>query len=388
MKLDTEFVKLPLLFDIDRLREEVAQFDDDDWLTHTTGYRGNMGIPLVSLNGEVNDAMHGPMQATAALQRCAYIQQIMRDFDEVFGRSRLMRLEPGHDVPPHIDANYHWYHRVRIHIPITTTEDVLFYCGDQHVHMAAGECWIFNSWLEHTVKNNSDKTRVHLVLDTAGSVRFWDLVERGDWPFADRKSASEKPRRVVFDSASQGDVKTETYNVPLVQSPGELENLVNALTGDIAIARPADAEARQLFLRFTNSFIRAWREVWAVHAYKPSGWPYYHSLVNEARSASLSVAPDLTLASNGAGLCEAFRSLVLFSAINEEFAPQYLGQDELPDNLQPAVRQFAAGKGAAQKAADNESDAMAVPEHAKTLSRNEPCWCNSGKRFKHCHGAM
>ncbi len=183
MKLETEFVKLPLLFDVERLRKEIAQFSEDEWMAHTTGYAGNLSIPLISLEGEFNDAMHGPMKPTSALKRCEYIQQIMTTFDEVFSRSRLMRLEPGQEVPPHSDVNYHWYNRVRIHIPITTTEDVLFFCGDQHVHMAPGECWIFNSWLEHTVKNNSDKTRVHLVVDTAGSTKFWDLVKRGDWPF-------------------------------------------------------------------------------------------------------------------------------------------------------------------------------------------------------------
>jgi preprotein translocase subunit SecA len=25
-------------------------------------------------------------------------------------------------------------------------------------------------------------------------------------------------------------------------------------------------------------------------------------------------------------------------------------------------------------------------EHEK-VGRNEPCWCESGKKFKHCHGA-
>jgi len=25
------------------------------------------------------------------------------------------------------------------------------------------------------------------------------------------------------------------------------------------------------------------------------------------------------------------------------------------------------------------------PDSAKTMSRNAPCWCESGKKYKHCH---
>ena len=70
MKLETEFVKLPLLFDVERLREEITRFSESEWMGHTTGFAGNSSIPLISLDGEFNDAMHGPMKPTPALARC------------------------------------------------------------------------------------------------------------------------------------------------------------------------------------------------------------------------------------------------------------------------------------------------------------------------------
>ena len=27
----------------------------------------------------------------------------------------------------------------------------------------------------------------------------------------------------------------------------------------------------------------------------------------------------------------------------------------------------------------------APPDSARTMSRNAPCWCGSGKKYKHCH---
>ena len=336
MRLETEFVKLPLRFDIERLRQEIAQFSEDEWVAHTTGFAGNLSIPLISLHGELNDAMHGPMLTTSALDRCEYIQQIMTSFGEVFSRSRLMRLEPGHTVPPHVDVNYHWFNRVRIHIPVTTTEDVLFYCGDKHVHMAAGEAWIFNSWSEHTVENNGDKTRVHLVLDTTGSTRFWNLVEQGEWPFKERQQAASKPHVIPYQPDKPTHIRTESYNVPLVQSPAELEVLIRALVDDIQCANDSDEMVKKAFVNLTTNFVRAWREVWSEHGMKPGGWPAYHSLVQQADQAAFATAPDLTIES-GIDLAPAFRSLVLSSAVNEEFAPQYLDKDEVPDALQKAA---------------------------------------------------
>jgi hypothetical protein len=393
MKLDTEFIKLPLLFDVERLKVELAQFSEEDWLPHATGYTGNSSIPLISLNGEYNDALHGPMQATSALDRCNYIRQVMTEFDEVFSRSRLMRLDPGTEVPPHVDVNYHWHNRVRIHIPITTTDDVLFYCNDKNVHMAAGECWIFDSWSEHTVKNDSDKTRVHLVLDTAGSPRFWHLAEQGVWPFMERLQPASKPKTIHYDPKKEAHIRTETYNAPLVLSPGEIENLTAILIDDASLSPESDEERLDQYKWITKSFVRAWREVWSEHGMKPSGWPLYHNLVRAVDAAISTVSPDLILSSNEVELGPAFRGLVLYSAINEEFAPQYLDKDELPDDLKLATRYFSNDNAGSKNSSDSEAEHIEIVSSMKSaenneFGRNRPCSCGSGLRYKHCHGKI
>ena len=79
-----------------------------------------------------------------------------------------------------MDTNYYWMHHVRVHIPAVTYPEVKFLCLDQEVHMAAGECWIFDSWKKHNVINPVEWPRIHLVVDTVGSAAFWDLVARAD----------------------------------------------------------------------------------------------------------------------------------------------------------------------------------------------------------------
>ncbi len=90
-----------------------------------------------------------------------------------------MRLSGQAEVTPHVDINYYWRERMRVHVPIITTLSVRFQCGDAEVNMAEGECWIFDTWRMHRVLNDSNHDRIHLVADTVGGRRFWDLVAAG-----------------------------------------------------------------------------------------------------------------------------------------------------------------------------------------------------------------
>jgi hypothetical protein len=200
MRPPAEFLRLPFLFNVERLSYEVSTFNEADWMTHPQGLQGNKSIPLISVNGEMNDQFNGPMKITEHLESAPYIQQVIASFGEVFGRSRLMGLGAGFEIPQHRDINYHWYNRVRIHIPIVTDPTVLFYCGDTHVHMGAGESWIFDSWKPHRVQNDWDQHRVHLVVDTCGSKNFWRTVGDSEWRSAGkpRKPATVPDKSMPF----------------------------------------------------------------------------------------------------------------------------------------------------------------------------------------------
>src|SRR5579884_3328849 len=178
MKLPLPFYRLPFRFDVERLRTEIEQFEASDWQRHPTGFEGNSAIRLITVEGTENDDFVGPMRPTAHLGRCPYIRQVLAHFGVVWSRSRLMRLAPGASVPAHSDVNYHWFYRVRVHIPIVTHPAVRFTCGGQSVHMGAGEAWIFDNWREHSVHNGSAQERIHLVADTVGNAGFWALVGR------------------------------------------------------------------------------------------------------------------------------------------------------------------------------------------------------------------
>jgi hypothetical protein len=321
MRLPTEFVRLPYRFDTPQLTREVLAFDESEWLPHVQGYEGNTAIPLISLRGEMNDDFNGPMGITEKLRRSPYIMQVLATLDEVFGRSRLMGLAPHCSVPEHRDVNYHWYSRVRIHIPVITDEKVLFYCGARHVHMAAGEAWIFDSWKRHRVDNGSELNRVHLVIDTAGSAKFWRLVGASEWRCSAQiqKPASIADIHVPYEKGKEVSILTEQYNAPLVMHPGELDALIMDIVFDMRACAENDREATNEFERMLQEFRCEWRRLWLLYGQSEAGWEHFDHLIKNVRLPR----EKLTLASNLGSATHTFGARILASALNVSLASQY-----------------------------------------------------------------
>ncbi len=117
MRLTQAFAKLPIQFDASMLAAEVSALPPHSWVPHATGFPGNEAVRLVTPHGQPTDAFQGPMQPTEYLARCPYIMQLMAELGGVWGRSRLMGLGIGAEVPPHVDSHYHWRTHLRIHVP-------------------------------------------------------------------------------------------------------------------------------------------------------------------------------------------------------------------------------------------------------------------------------
>ena len=89
-----------------------------------------------------------------------------------------MGLAAGAQVPLHVDIHYYWRTHIRLHIPIVTNPAVEFTVGGETVNMKPGECWTFNSFKLHEVRNRGGNHRVHLVLDTVGGDRLMDRLQQ------------------------------------------------------------------------------------------------------------------------------------------------------------------------------------------------------------------
>lgn len=316
MEFNQPFLKLPWRFDPAVLRSEVAGLPDDFWLGHPSGLPGNSAVPLVSVNGEMNHAFDGSMKATEALVASSYLKEAVSSFNEVVARSRLMRLEPGAEVAEHVDFNYHWVSRVRIHVPIITDPGVVFYCGDESVHMGAGESWLFDSWRRHRVVNASNVRRVHLVIDLAGSSRFWQTV---------RQAEMLPPIDVLPGCGQRHPLRTEQFPVAPVMAPGEMLAIVEQVLQDCEANTENDSTIMRQYRDLLLDLVHDWREIWGLFGFTEAAFPKYRKLLERTAGQLLPNPRVLITESNKVGINPIINQRILAAALRPrrvaEFSP-------------------------------------------------------------------
>ncbi|MGH8722867.1 MAG: aspartyl/asparaginyl beta-hydroxylase domain-containing protein, partial [Burkholderiales bacterium] len=200
--------------------------------------------------------------------------------------------------PQHSDINYHWFHRVRVHVPVVTRPEVRFHCAGESVHMAAGEAWIFDNWREHRVENPAPEARIHLVADTAGTSAFWRLAARGQ--SANFGKRGPEPRLVAYDPAARPSLLTERFNSASVMPPAEVEQLAFDLLADLAPAdaRPESGAAVKQLANLVVDFCHDWRSTWSLAGDGPDGRARYEQLLAATRTRVAGL-PAVRVASTG-----------------------------------------------------------------------------------------
>ena len=311
MKLQVPFVQLPLRYDAARLLEEVERLGEEVWRPHPQGYAGNSALPLIAVNGDPSsDSISGPMRPTAHLEACPYLRQVMASLGAIWGRSRLMRLSGHAEVPKHADLAYYWRDRVRVHVPIQTQPSVRFQCGDAEVNMAAGECWIFDTWSPHRVINANPAQRIHLVADTVGGEQFWEHASGGRVP--GHPAPGWQARLVAPDPASDPQLVYESENLGSVMTPWELREHLNFIVSEAAPA-PQLATIHQVCQRFNA----IWLGLWARYGTSEQGWADYRAALEPFAAAIESLGSNLLLR-NGMRFIGAFRAMIVQAALNDD----------------------------------------------------------------------
>lgn len=247
------------------------------WRPHPQGFEGNAAVSLIANNGESdNDLTYGAMQPTQWLNNMPYIRRVLASFKAPLGRTRLMRIKGQGQVPKHTDLDYYWIQRVRIHIPIITNEAVQFECGEDSVHMAAGEAWVFDTTQLHRVINPQGGDRIHLVIDTVGSQYFNELMSGND--------PSNNPGLSALSSThSELQLPCEQHNRPTIMSPHEQQFILNEF-----LSLLADEHEQSLLDSIKKNLqpvLQDWRAAWAVYGSSQAGFKHFKSLSKRLESA-------------------------------------------------------------------------------------------------------
>jgi len=166
--------KLPLRFDTERLKADLAGFQSDEWIPHfnTRYYEGDWsGIALRAVGGKAGQLYPDPTATddfadTPLLARCPYLQEVLAVFHCPLTSVRLLKLAARSSIREHKDFNLGFEDgEMRIHVPVVTNLDVAFFLAGEQVIMQEGEAWYLDLNLPHRVENHSDTDRVHLVID-------------------------------------------------------------------------------------------------------------------------------------------------------------------------------------------------------------------------------
>ncbi len=99
------------------------------------------------------------------------IHPFMNDIYSFLGASKdgicvFYYLSPGAILHPHRDLTGASSNaRIRFHVPIITNDKVFFNVSKKRVVMGPGELWALDTSYLHEVRNESDQTRVHIVIE-------------------------------------------------------------------------------------------------------------------------------------------------------------------------------------------------------------------------------
>lgn len=306
MKLLRPFARLPIQFDAEALAAEMLALPPEAWVAHPDATPGNDAVLLVTPGGRLEQGLMGAMAPTLYLRQCNYIRQVMQELGCVWGRSRLMGLAPGATVEPHVDAHYHWRTHWRLHIPIVTSPGVEFTCGGETVHMRPGECWTFDSFRIHGVRNCGSEKRVHLVLDTVGGGRLHELLALAQ----EAGGAVGEAETVVPDGRADHAPLVESSNVPAVMSPWEMRAHIDYLL-DHCDETDALAPVRSELDRLVDG----WSAAWARWGERAEHYPDYLQIVLASRDRLIALGANEIRLRNRMPLLHCLRQIVFLMAV-------------------------------------------------------------------------
>lgn len=158
-------IRLPVQFDASALQAELASMNPPPYIYY---YVDMLCIPPdLSVHtgaSRVAAVDHGDLSDLPVLQS---ILTYFRAHTTVT-LARLLRLEPGGEIKPHTDPTLGLDVEdsvVRLTLPITDPENVIFWLNDEPVEMQPGECWYLKLNDPHRVLNRSAQERVNLTID-------------------------------------------------------------------------------------------------------------------------------------------------------------------------------------------------------------------------------
>jgi len=175
--------------DISELREKILTFTDEEWDAESwrqKHYDVHKYTHTISLIFDRDLRLKNPTTLPLYEEYKELLAPLIKKIDNYYNKSlkykrlqkkngkaypvriNFVKLDPkGGDIEEHVDNVFSLSHSHRVHIPIITNDNVDFSIGGEVKNLKEGEIWEVNNRQLHSVVNNGDKFRVHLIVDWA-----------------------------------------------------------------------------------------------------------------------------------------------------------------------------------------------------------------------------
>ena len=181
-------LQLPFAFEPAGLQRDVDRLSPDNWIAHFVkeNYEGDWSVlPLRGVAGATHPVMmiYSDPSATEfadtpLLRQCPNIRAALDCFSCNLQAVRLMRLKPGSAIKEHADHDLNAEEgTARIHIPISTNNEVIFELNRRRVIMKPGSVWYLRLSDPHRVTNNGSSDRVHIVIDAVVNTWLREILD-------------------------------------------------------------------------------------------------------------------------------------------------------------------------------------------------------------------
>ena len=178
LKKDTKWSILELgQFNVSGLEAEISKFDlewkidtsrQDNNYTHSntnmyqicyTDYNWSPGSSIVT--NQVNN-----LKTPKAIKELLDIYNKLEYYYEgKIIRCEIVKMLKNTKIPKHVDGGPLLSYSRRVHVPIITNKKITFTVMDNTIHMKKGGWYEINNQLPHSVNNETDIDRVHIIID-------------------------------------------------------------------------------------------------------------------------------------------------------------------------------------------------------------------------------
>jgi len=183
--------RLPLQIDTNKLLEEIRSIPAALWGEQRANVHEQVSAVFVKGYPPVQ---RKPDDDRPVLNTLPYLRKVIYEMlpgepgkcvvADLKPKGRVLMHRDGYLEDPKTQDRYfydYFHSTLRFHIPITTNDQVAFFCHDGFYRMRVGEVWTINNTSDHAVINgHPTESRIHIIVDIHPNADMYALLEQSE----------------------------------------------------------------------------------------------------------------------------------------------------------------------------------------------------------------